>query len=190
MIGDRIKELREKQGLTQKQLSEDPCLDLNINTLASYERNLREPKIDMIIKLARYFGVTTDYLLGASEYETAENDFISRQIPLSDKTIDFLKSCPPELQPILDLLLSDPNLEDFLIEVMTYIYSLKYDESSESVDIISDKLNQAGSSFAPPEIIGRLLPRLQLLKVINALERLLSSMEEAKHVKEDPGISK
>jgi len=185
MIGDRIKELREKQGLTQKQMSEDPCLDLNINTLASYERNLREPKIDMIIKLARYFHVTTDYLLGTSEYETIENDSISKQIPLSDKAIDFLKSCPPELQPILDLLLSDPNLKDFLLEVMTYIYSLKYGESSESVDIISHKLNQSGSSFAPPEIISRLLPRLQQLKTFEALEQLLISMKDAKYGKED-----
>lgn len=185
MIGDRIKELREKQGLTQKQLSEDPCLDLNINTLASYERNLREPKIDMIIRLARYFGVTTDYLLGASEYETADNDSISKQIPLSDKAINFLKSCPPELQSTLDLLLSDRNFKDFLLEVMTYLYSLKYGESSESVDIISHKLNQHGSSFAPPEIISRLLPRLQQLKTVDALERLLISMKETKNGKED-----
>lgn len=185
MIGDRIKELREKQGLTQKQLSEDPCLDLNINTLASYERNLREPKIDMIIKLARYFGVTTDYLLGVTEYKTASNDSISKQIPLSDKAINFLKSCPPELQPTFDLLLSDPNFKDFLLEVMTYLYSLKYGESSESVDIISYKLKQAGSSFASPEVVSRLLPRLQLMKVADALERLLISMKETKDGKED-----
>lgn len=183
MIGDRIKELREKRGLTQKQLSEDPYLNLNINTLASYERNLREPKIDMIVKLAHYFGVTTDYLLGVSEHKSDENSAISKQIPLSDKSIDFLKSVPPELQPTLDLLLSDPNFESFLLEVMTYIYSLKYGESSESIDIISYKLKQAGTSYAPPEIINRLLARLQQAKVIEALERLINSMVE--HDKKD-----
>ena len=190
MIGDRIKELREKRGLTQKQLSEDPYLNLNINTLASYERNLREPKIDMIVKLAHYFGVTTAYLLGVSEHKSDENSAISKQIPLSDKSIDFLKSVPPELQPTLDLLLSDPNFENFLLEVMTYIYSLKHGESSESVDIISYKLNEeinkAGSSYTPSEItkiISRLLPRLQQAKVIEALERLINSMVE--HDKRD-----
>lgn len=91
MIGDRIKELREKQGLTQKQLSEDPRLNLNINTLASYERNLREPKIDMIIRMARYFSVTTDYLLGISEYKDYDNEQISKQFQLSEKAIIELK---------------------------------------------------------------------------------------------------
>ncbi len=178
MIGDRIKELREKRGLTQKQLSEDPYLNLNINTLASYERNLREPKIDMIVKLAHYFGVTTDYLLGVSEHKSDENSTISKQIPLSDKSIDFLKSVPPELQPTLDLLLSDPNFENFLLEVMAYMYSLKHGESLESVDLINHKSNQAGSSFAPPKIISRLLPRLQQVKVFEALEKLINSVTE------------
>jgi len=103
---------------------------------------------------------------------------------------EYFPLCPPALLPTLDLLLSDSNFEEFLLEVMTYIYSLKYGESSESVDLISHKLNQAGSSFAPPEIISRLLPRLQLLSVINALERVLSSMKEVKSDKADHDPSK
>lgn len=87
MIGDRIKELREKQGLTQKQLSEDPRLNLNINTLASYERNIREPKIDLIVRMARYFDVTTDYLLGISECKEYDNAQIEKQFPISEKAI-------------------------------------------------------------------------------------------------------
>jgi hypothetical protein len=55
---------------------------------------------------------------------------------------------------------------------------LKYGESSETVDI-------SGSSFAPPEIISRLLPRLQQLKTFEALEKLLISMDDAKYGKED-----
>ena len=91
MIGDRIKELREKQGLTQKQLSEDPRLNLNINTLASYERNIREPKIDLIVRMARYFDVTTDYLLGVSECRDYGNAQIERHIPISENAIIELK---------------------------------------------------------------------------------------------------
>lgn len=86
-IGNRIKSLREDRGLTQKQLAEVSGLELNINTLASYERNNREPKIDMIIRLARYFGVTADYLLGMSEHKTVENEAVSKTIPLSDEAI-------------------------------------------------------------------------------------------------------
>lgn len=182
LFHERFKTLRDSSGKTQAKIAED--LGMTPQAL-SYYANGREPNYDTLVALAEYFHVTTDYLLGTSDYETIENDSISKQIPLSDKAIDFLKSCPPELQPTLDLLLSDPYWKDFLLEVMTYIYSLKYGESSESVDIISHKLNQSGSSFTPPEIISRLLPRLQQLKTFEALERLLISMKDAKYGKED-----
>lgn len=67
MIGDRIKDLRLAQNLTQGQLSSD--IGININTLASYERNLREPKAETMIQLAEYFKVSTDYLFGISPYK-------------------------------------------------------------------------------------------------------------------------
>ncbi len=122
------------------------------NNCSFYERGERQPDASFIIKAADFFGVTTDYLLGLSEYRSIENQAIANtfDLPLSDKAIGFLKSCPPALLPTLDLLLSDANFEEFLLEVMTHIYSLKYGESSESVDLISHKLKQAGSSFAPP----------------------------------------
>jgi transcriptional regulator with XRE-family HTH domain len=175
LFHERFKALRDSSGKTQAKIAED--LGMTPQAL-SYYANGREPSYDTLAAIAKYFNVTTDYLLGTSDYQTFENDSISRQIPLSDKAIDFLKLCPPELQPTLDLLLSDPNLKDFLLEVETYIYSLKYGESSEIVDI-------SGSSFAPPEIISRLLPRLQQLKTFEALEKLLISMDDAKYGKED-----
>lgn len=187
LFHERFKALRDASGKTQAKIAED--LGMTPQAL-SYYANGREPSYDTLIAIAKYFGVTTDYLLGVSDHKSDENSAISKQIPLSDKAIDYLKSVPPELLPTLDLLLSDPNFENFLLEVMTYIYSLKHGESSESVDIISYKLNEeinkAGSSYTPSEItkiISRLLPRLQQAKVIEALERLINSMVE--HDKRD-----
>lgn len=61
----RIKELRENAGLQQKELA----LDLGIpsNTLSQYENGKREPNNDMLKKIADYFKVTTDYLLGIED---------------------------------------------------------------------------------------------------------------------------
>lgn len=67
MIGDKIKELREGRMITQSQMAEQT--GININTLASYERNIREPRIEVIIQLCEYFGVSSDYLLGISAYQ-------------------------------------------------------------------------------------------------------------------------
>ena len=64
-LGDRIKKLREDKGLTQA----DVCLALNIaqSTLANYETNFRSPKMDVLIAIANYYGVSVDYLLGRTD---------------------------------------------------------------------------------------------------------------------------
>ena len=50
-IGDRIKKLREENGLMQQ----DVCntLDIEQSTLANYENNRRVPKTDILIKIAK-----------------------------------------------------------------------------------------------------------------------------------------
>lgn len=61
-IGDRIKKLREENGLMQQ----DVCntLDIEQSTLANYENNRRVPKTDILIKIANYYGVSLDFLVG------------------------------------------------------------------------------------------------------------------------------
>lgn len=65
-IGKRIKALREDMDLSQKELA----VKANITeaTLSRYENDLREPKVSVIIRLARELNTTTDFLLGVSEY--------------------------------------------------------------------------------------------------------------------------
>lgn len=87
MIGDKIKELRKARMLTQAQMAEQT--GININTLASYERNIREPSIDVISILCEYFKVSADYLLGLSPYQDKAHS----------KTIDSLfQGLPVEIQ--------------------------------------------------------------------------------------------
>lgn len=64
-IGDRIKKLREKNGLMQQ----DVCntLDIEQSTLANYENNRRVPKTDILIKIANYYGVSLDFLVGMTD---------------------------------------------------------------------------------------------------------------------------
>ncbi|MDI0267804.1 helix-turn-helix transcriptional regulator [Clostridioides difficile] len=62
MFGERLKELRIKFGLKQYELAE--ILNVSQSTIGMYENDQRTPPAESIIKLAQYFGVTTDYLLG------------------------------------------------------------------------------------------------------------------------------
>lgn len=62
MIGDTLKRLRTKKGLT----SEELCSKIGIKggSYRNYERNDRKPGYDTLVKLADFYGVSTDYLLG------------------------------------------------------------------------------------------------------------------------------
>ena len=62
---NRIKNLREKRGLIQKLLAAE--LGITQQMLSKYERDSSIIKVDVLKKLAEYFNVTTDYLLGLSD---------------------------------------------------------------------------------------------------------------------------
>lgn len=58
----RLKELRESKGLTQKEVAE--IIGYSEISYARYEKGEREPDISTLCKLAEYFNVTVDYLIG------------------------------------------------------------------------------------------------------------------------------
>lgn len=58
----RIKELRKAKGISQLKLAMD--LNTSQNTISRYETGEREPGIAELIKLADYFHVSVDYLIG------------------------------------------------------------------------------------------------------------------------------
>lgn len=70
MIGNRIKLLREEFNLKQEDLAKK--IDVSPSAIGMYERDLREPNDDITLKLANFFGVTTDYLLGKSDIRNPE----------------------------------------------------------------------------------------------------------------------
>lgn len=61
----KIKELRRKYGVTQKSVAE--YFHVPQNTFSQWETGARQPDNAMLIKIADYFGVTTDYLLGRTD---------------------------------------------------------------------------------------------------------------------------
>lgn len=62
----RLKEIREDNNFTQKQIAD--FLGVKQNTYSQYENEIRQIPIEMLIKLARYYQVTTDYILELSDY--------------------------------------------------------------------------------------------------------------------------
>ena len=61
----RLKELRKRKGISQLRLATD--LNTTQNTISRYETGEREPGIAELIKIADYFHVSVDYLIGRTE---------------------------------------------------------------------------------------------------------------------------
>ena len=61
----RLKELREKRGISQVTLAS--ALNLSQNSISRYETGEREADYTTLIAIADYFGVSVDYLLGRTD---------------------------------------------------------------------------------------------------------------------------
>lgn len=103
----RLREQRKKQGLSLAQLSnmlEKTGLSLSPDSLSKYERGDREPKLKTWQKLANFFGVSVEYLMGLSDQpHITKNDTIDLSDLFdnsSELTIDGTKLNEYEVQMI------------------------------------------------------------------------------------------
>ncbi len=73
-FGENLEMIRKQKKVSQTKLGK--VLGLTQQMISSYEKNMSSPNIDVLIKIANYFNVSVDYLLGhttsPSTYENAE----------------------------------------------------------------------------------------------------------------------
>ena len=73
-FGENLEMIRKQKKVSQTKLGK--VLGLTQQMISSYEKNMSSPNIDVLIKIANYFNVSIDYLLGhttsPSTYENAE----------------------------------------------------------------------------------------------------------------------
>lgn len=81
-FGAILRQLRLSRNLTQTELGKNVWLSKAV--VSKYENGLGYPTYDVLIRIAGYFGVTTDYLLGVSKGKTIDVS------DLSDSQIDAL----------------------------------------------------------------------------------------------------
>ena len=70
----KLKELREDSDIKQKDIAE--YLHIKQNTYSQYENGQRQLPIDMLIMLAKYYNVSTDYIL---ELTDEKNPYMPRK---------------------------------------------------------------------------------------------------------------
>lgn len=65
MVGERLAELRQEAGLSQEDLGK--VIGVTNRVISGYERDENEPPDEMKTKLAQFFHVSIDYLLGVTD---------------------------------------------------------------------------------------------------------------------------
>ena len=131
---NRIKELRNKKGLSQKEFAkafsefvkeDSEIKPVSYATISRWERGENEPKLETWIKLADFFDVPVSYLQGLSDHnyndrEAATRAFLERNpdfVPLPDGVslddVDFSKSVELTDASDIDLQMRDSYLKQF-----------------------------------------------------------------------------
>ena len=98
IIGERLQDLRIEAGVKQEDLGK--MLNLSKNAVSAYEKERNEPSDEIKIKLARFFDVSVDYLLGLTDdpcpYKSRKrhvripDNMTDEQIAFIEKFIKFL----------------------------------------------------------------------------------------------------
>lgn len=88
VFSKRLKRVRELKGISQRQAAED--LNISPQNLSYYE-NGRDAGYDLLIRMARYYDVTVEYLIGVSPVMQRENIDVNKELGLNDKTINLLR---------------------------------------------------------------------------------------------------
>lgn len=87
---NKIKELREDRDLRQADVALATGIDQR--TLSNYETGKTNPDSTAIIKLASFFGVTCDYLLGVSSINIIDTEAITEELENIKKRLDSIQT--------------------------------------------------------------------------------------------------
>jgi transcriptional regulator with XRE-family HTH domain len=93
-FGETIKRLREEQNLPQRKVAAH--LDIDTSLLAKYERNVRQPSKELIIKIAALFKVDSEALISEAltdkiAYQIIEEEADSKLLRVAENKVEYLK---------------------------------------------------------------------------------------------------
>lgn len=97
-IGEKIKKLREEEGLTQKDLSE--LTGINRITIGNYERGNRVPNIERIIPIANVLNVDANYFIDMNNGNATSR--YKETIKQQDKEIESLKKVISKIKDLME----------------------------------------------------------------------------------------
>lgn len=96
-FGERLRNLRNRRGLTQREFGKR--FQLSESAIGMYERDQREPSLELVRRMADFFEVSIDYILGRDHYlhegkarYSAADHWTQEERELADALIQTLRS--------------------------------------------------------------------------------------------------
>ena len=94
MLGDQLKKLRKQKGITQKQLAD--YLHISKSSVGMWEHGQRDPDTAMLMKIADFYGVSVDYLLGRETLSCTQEAVLQETIRTLEELMERLKGVFPQ----------------------------------------------------------------------------------------------
>ncbi len=98
MFNERLKELRAEKKITQDALAKD--MNVSKGAVAMWETGKRKPDMDMLKKIAAYFGTTVDDLIGA-DYKQDEIESLPEELVILNRNAK--KMSPENRKKLLEM---------------------------------------------------------------------------------------
>lgn len=187
-FSNRLISLRKERSLTQEDLAK--IIHKKRSTVSGYETEGKEPDLETVCFLAKYFGVSTDYLLGHSD----ERNHVE-QVFYND-TVNFerhFKNMPAELRPVVSkcfdsfYLLLGRDMQLARPERLRVYEELLHTLQSQRADIRKAIEASSGAVTDPVALSDLMAMQAQLKNAVAALlDKLMQAdMEIAFNVKKD-----
>ncbi len=105
VFAERIKSLMEKQNLNQSQLAKRA--DITEAAMSNYVKGVRTPNSEVLLRIAKVLGTSTDYLLGKTNAEPSNDDLSIIRRNLDKLNPEQLKKAETILKSVFDDLWED-----------------------------------------------------------------------------------
>lgn len=147
--GDRLRELREERGLTREELTAK--LGWSTNQVYRYEAGINDATGKMIVKMARFFDVSADYLLGLSDERAHSPQYVlNMNIDLTEYFDDIQKNFNQRF-----------TMTDIINEALTA--AEKRDDSDELIELLR-KMEASSLLDIPESDLDRVIKILQKIR--------------------------
>lgn len=168
---ERLKKLREQRGITQEQVKQ--AIGCDLKSYRAWEKDGNYPNADYLVELSHLFGVSTDYLLGISDFTNIGNKEMAEETGLSELAIDRLRAINGarpggEMYPqVLSVIISSSYFLSFIQQIRSYaaqIEKIKEELRNGNINDMAlvDSLSYSyrAGKFGVSDVLGDLLDEI------------------------------